>query len=97
MAKKCIGIKCLLHTPGDGSFWATDRFKVPLARVCEDCYTAKLDKFRPVNLRDPETCYCIDCEKRREEEEEEAEERRREEEEEEEEEDDDEDGGEEVR
>ena len=37
---------CNMHTKFDGSYWVNDARGIPLARVCADCKTAKLAKFR---------------------------------------------------
>ena len=52
MAKqpKCGGT----HTKYDGSYWTYDRRGIPLARVCGDCESQKLAKYRPEVLRDPD-------------------------------------------
>lgn len=40
------------HTKGDGSYWLNDARGIPLARVCADCKTAKIAKFRHRVLTD---------------------------------------------
>jgi hypothetical protein len=35
------------HTPTDGSWWESDAQGIPLCRVCNDCRTVKLARYRP--------------------------------------------------
>ena len=43
---------CNGHTKFDGSYWVNDARGIPLARVCPNCKTAKLSKFRRDVLTD---------------------------------------------
>lgn len=42
-----------LHRKGDGSWWEHDARGIPLCRVCSSCRAAKLAKYRPDVLADP--------------------------------------------
>lgn len=47
---KCGGF----HTKHDGvSWWENDARGIPLARVCIECISVKLKKYRPDVLRNP--------------------------------------------
>jgi hypothetical protein len=41
------------HTKYDGSYWVNDARGIPLARVCGECESRKLARYRPEVLSDP--------------------------------------------
>lgn len=43
---------CTFHTKFDGSWWEFDARGIALARVCVNCRSKKLAKYRPEILRD---------------------------------------------
>jgi hypothetical protein len=50
---ECDGSEGFMHTKRDGSWWENDARGIPLRRVCSECKEAKLARYRPEVLRNP--------------------------------------------
>lgn len=44
---------CAYHTRDDGSWWEYDARGIEIGRVCDKCRKAKLARYRPEVLTDP--------------------------------------------